>query len=482
MKDSRLHWSGADRNSAENEQKIRVRCGFCSAEETELNWREDYESKFKSAEEAVAVVRDGDQVVYGEFAMASMTLDAAFAARVPQLHDITLRSTTCLFPPKAVLADPKLEHLMYNDWHFSPASRKLCDAGLCRYVPMNYHAGPETIRRGLIGQIDVAMLMVGPPDEDGFVSLGTSSSITPTYIEHAHHVIAEINESVPRTFCDRTSRIHESQIDCFVQGPNRPLIEAPTPPPTEVDERIAGLVVSLVDNGACLQLGIGAMPNAVGELIARSGLRDIGVHTEMLCDAYVAMAEGGCISGKYKTTDPGKIVYTFAMGSKKLYDFLDGNPDCLLAPVDYTNDPYIIARNDNMVCLNNAIEVDLYGQVASESSGTRQISGTGGQLDFIQAAARSRGGKGLVCLSSTYTDRDGTVRSRILPHLGPCQIVTVPRSFNQFVITEYGVADLRAKTTWERAEELISIAHPDFREELIRDAEAQGLRVRHIRE
>ena len=382
-----------------------------------MNWREDYESKFKSAEEAVAVVRDGDQVVYGEFAMASMTLDAAFAARVPQLHDITLRSTTCLFPPKAVLADPKLEHLMYNDWHFSPASRKLCDAGLCRYVPMNYHAGPETIRRGLIGQIDVAMLMVGPPDEEGFVSLGTSSSITPTYIEHAHHVIAEVNGSVPRTFCDKTSRIHESQI--------------------------------------------GAMPNAVGELIARSGLRDIGVHTEMLCDAYVAMAEGGCISGKYKTTDPGKIVYTFAMGTKKLYDFLDGNPDCLLAPVDYTNDPYIIARNDNMVCLNNAIEVDLYGQVASESSGTRQISGTGGQLDFIQAAARSKGGKGLVCLSSTYTDRDGAVRSRILPHLGPCQIVTVPRSFNQFVITEYGIADLRAKTTWERAENLLRQEQPD---------------------
>ena len=447
-----------------------------------LNWKEDYEAKFKSAEEAVSVVRDGDQVVYGEFAMASMTLDAAFAARVPQLRDVILRATTCLFPPKAVLADPKLEHLMYNDWHFSPASRKLCDAGLCRYVPMNYHAGPETIRRGLIGQIDVAMLMVAPPDEEGYVSLGTSSSITPTYIQNARHIIAEVNESVPRTFCDEASRVHVSQIDCFVQGPNRPLIEAPTPPPTKVDEKIAELVVSLVDNGACIQLGIGAMPNAVGELIALSGLRDLGVHTEMLCDAYVAMAEGGCISGRYKTTDPGKIVYTFAMGTKKLYDFLDGNSDCLLAPVDYTNDPYIIARNDNMVCLNNAIEVDLYGQVASETSGTRQISGTGGQLDFISAAARSKGGKGLVCLSSTYTDRDGSVRSRILPHLGPCQIVTVPRSFNQFVITEYGIADLRAKTTWERAEALISIAHPDFREELIREAEAQGLRVRHIRE
>ena len=447
-----------------------------------MNWKEEYESKFKSAGEAVSVVKDGDSVAYGEFVMASMLLDAAFAARVPQLHDIILRSTTCPFPPKAVLADPKLEHVMYNDWHFSPASRKLCDAGLCRYVPMNYHAGPETIRRGLIDRIDVAMLMVSPPDEEGYVSLGTSSSITPTYIQSARYIIAEVNESVPRTFCDEESRVHVSQIDCFVQGPNRPLIEVSTPPPNEVDEKIAGLVVSLISDGACIQLGIGSMPNAVGGLIAQSGLKDLGVHTEMLCDAYVAMAEAGCITGKYKTTDPGKIVYTFAMGTKKLYDFLDGNPDCLLAPVDYTNDPYIISKNDNMVCLNNAIEVDLYGQVASETSGPRQISGTGGQLDFIQAAARSKGGKGLICLSSTYTERDGTVHSRILPHLGPCQIVTVPRSFNQFVITEYGIADLRAKTTWERAEALISVAHPDFREELIRQAEAQGLRVRNIRE
>ena len=447
-----------------------------------MSWRESYESKFKTVEEAMQVVRDGDHVAYGEFAMASMFLDAAFAVRVPELHDIILRSTTCPFPPKAVLADPKMEHLMYNDWHFSPASRKLCDKGLCRYIPMNYHQGPETIRRGFVKPVDVLMLMVSPPDEDGYVSLGTSSSITPTYLEGAKYVIAEVNDRVPRTFCDEASRVHVSEIDCFVQGPNRPIIEAPLPPPSEVDRRIAELVVGLIGDGACIQLGIGTMPNAVGELIAQSGLRDLGVHTEMLCDAYVSMAEGGCISGKYKTTDPGKIVYTFAMGTKKLYDFLDGNPDCLLAPVDYTNDPYIIANNDNMVCLNNAIEVDLYGQVASEASGPRQISGTGGQLDFISAAARSRNGKGLICLSATYTGHDGSLHSRIVPFFEPGQIVTVPRSYTHYVITEYGIADLRAKTTWERAEELISIADPAFREELIREAEKLGLRIRKIRE
>ena len=447
-----------------------------------MNWRELYESRFKTAEEAVKVVKDGDHVAYGEFAMASMVLDAAFAKRVPELHNLILRATTCPFPPKAVLADPKMEHLMYNDWHYSAASRKLGDVGLCRYIPMNYHQGPRTIRSGLVKQIDVLMLMVTPPDEEGYVSLGTSSSITPTYLEGPAYVIAEVNDRVPRTFCDAASRVHISRIDCFVQGPNAPLIEVPTPPITDVDRKIAELVVGLIGDRACIQLGIGAMPNAVGELIAQSGLKDLGVHTEMLCDAYVAMVEAGCITGKYKTTDPGKIVYTFALGSRKLYNYLDGNPDCLLAPVDYTNDPYVIAKNDNMVCLNNAIEVDLYGQVASETSGPRQISGTGGQLDFISAAAHSRNGKGLICLSSTYTDHEGTMQSRIRPFLGPGQIVTVPRSYCPYVITEYGVADLRAKTTWERAEELISIAHPDFREELIRQAEQLGLRIRRIRE
>ena len=447
-----------------------------------MNWRELYESRFKTAEEAVKVVKDGDHVAYGEFAMASMFLDAAFAKRVPELHNIILRATTCPFPPKAVLADPQMEHLMYNDWHYSAASRKLGDAGLCRYIPMNYHQGPRTIRSGLVKQIDVLMLMVTPPDEEGYVSLGASSSITPTYLEGPAYVIAEVNERVPRTFCDAASRVPVSRIDCFVQGPNAPLIEVPTPPITDVDRKIAELVVGLIGDRACIQLGIGSMPNAVGELIAQSDLRDLGVHTEMLCDAYVAMAEAGCITGKYKMTDPGKIVYTFALGTKKLYDFLDGNPDCLLAPVDYTNDPYIVAKNDSMVCLNNAIEVDLYGQVASETSGPRQISGTGGQLDFITAAAHSRNGIGLICLSSTYRDQEGKTQSRIRPFLGPGQIVTVPRSYCPVVITEFGAADLRAKTTWERAEELISIAHPDFREELIRQAEQLGLHIRKIRE
>ncbi len=435
-----------------------------------MNWQTDYYSKFKTAEEAVKIVKSGDTVVYGEFVMVSRYLDKAFAQRVPELENILLRATTCPFPPAAVMADPKMEHLMYNDWHFSPASRKLSDHGLCRYVPMNYHEGPHTIERGLINDINVAMLMASPPDEDGYLNLGPSCSITPAYIKHAKHIIVEINESVPICYASDSGKLHISQVDTFVQGPNWPLIEVPTAPANDVDRKIAELVVSLIEDGSCIQLGIGAMPNAVGSLIADAGFKDLGVHTEMLCDAYVTMAESGCITNKYKTTDPGKIVYTFATGTNKLYNFLNGNKDCMIAPVDYTNDPFIIAQNDKMVCLNNALEVDLYGQVASESSGIRQISGTGGQLDFTISATRSKGGKGLICLSSTYTDKDGNLQSRIRPTLDPGTIVTVPRSYCPIVITEYGIADMRAKTTWERAKALIDIAHPDFREELTQAA------------
>ncbi|MGE5421756.1 MAG: acetyl-CoA hydrolase/transferase family protein, partial [Ignavibacteriales bacterium] len=229
---------------------------------------------------------------------------------------------------------------------------------------------------------------------------------------------------------------------------------------------------------ACLQLGIGAMPNAVGAMIAQSDLKDLGVHTEMLADSYLAMYEAGRITGKNKTIDRGKMVYTFAMGSKELYEFLDKNPACSSYDVAYTNDPNIIAKNDKVVGINNAVEVDLYGQVCSESSGTRHISGTGGQFDFIFGAYRSRGGKGLICLSSTFTDKNGNLQSRIKPTLTPGAIVTVPRTVTEYIITEYGKAILKGKSTWERAEALIEVAHPQVRDELIHEAEMAGIWVK----
>lgn len=443
-----------------------------------MNWEKEYYSKFKTAREAVKIVKSGDMVAYGEFAMLSQCLDSALAERVHELQNVNIRVTACPVVPDVIKADPESEHFRLSDWHFSPVSRKLGGTGLVKYIPANYHYVPEMVNQKLYGDIDVAFLMASPPDEYGYISFGPSCSITPHIIRNAKHVVVEISSAVPVCFCRKEDEIHISQIDTFVMGDSLPLPEIAAEKPTETDMKIARTVVNEIRDGSCLQLGIGAMPNAVGELIAQAGLKDLGIHSEMFCEAFMSMYEAGCISGKYKTTDPGKSLYTFALGSKKLYDFLDGNKNCMIASADYTNDPLIVSKNDNLVCINNAISVDLYGQVSSESSGTRQISGTGGQLDFMEAASRSRNGKGIICLSSTFKDKQGTVHSRIVPHFDPCTIVTVPRSWSQYVVTEYGIVDLRGKDVAERAEALINIAHPDFREELISAALRQGIRIR----
>jgi len=263
-----------------------------------------------------------------------------------------------------------------------------------------------------------------------------------------------------------------------VEGDNKPMIQLPELPISDIDKKIAGIVLGEIEDGACLQLGIGAMPNAVGAMIAQSDLKDLGVHTEMLVDSFVDMYEAGRITGRRKQIDKCKMVYTFAMGTNKLYEFLDMNPVCAISPVSYTNDPFIIGQNDKVMAINNAIEVDLYGQVASESSGIRHISGTGGQFDFIFGSYYSREGKGLICLTSTFKDKEGQLQSRIKPILTPGAVVTVPRSVNFYVVTEYGIAMLKAKSTWQRAEALINIAHPDLRDELIKEAERMNIWVR----
>jgi acyl-CoA hydrolase len=267
-------------------------------------------------------------------------------------------------------------------------------------------------------------------------------------------------------------------VDYIVEGDNQPMIQLPELPISDIDRQIAVLVMEEIEDGACLQLGIGAMPNAVGAMIAQSDLKDLGVHTEMLVDSFVDMYEAGRITGRRKQLDKRKMAYTFAMGSNKLYNFLDGNPCCASYPVEYTNHPCVISQNDNVIGINNAIEIDLYGQVASESSGIRHISGTGGQLDFISGSYDSKGGKGLICLTATYKDKNGNLKSRIRPTLTPGAIITVPRSINFYVVTEYGIAMLKAKSTWQRAEALINIAHPDLRDELIKEAQQMKIWVR----
>lgn len=435
---------------------------------------EEYRQKLVSAEQAVKIVKSGDWVQYGEFVMQPKELDAALAGRVNELENVKIRCVTTTFIPEVVKVDPTGQHFRFNDWHFSALSRALQQKNLCNYIPITYHEAKKLIEEFV--EIDVAFVLVAPMNELGYFNLGTSNSITSYVIEKAKKVVVEVNQSVPICLGGNGESIHISQVDLIVENQkNEKLFNLPAVTVSDVDRQIAAKAMELLEDQACLQLGIGAMPNAVGAMIADSDLKDLGVHTEMLVDSFVDMYEAGRITGKYKSIDKGKMVYTFAMGTDKLYDFLHNNPVCASYPVHYTNDPFIISRNDKVFAINNAIEVDLFSQVASEASGSKQISGTGGQLDFIFASFRSRGGKGMICLSSTTTLKDGTVVSRIKPTLSPGTIVTVPRSIAYYIITEYGVAMMKGKTTWQRAEELINIAHPDFRDDLIKEAQAMKI-------
>ncbi|MEA4926762.1 MAG: acetyl-CoA hydrolase/transferase C-terminal domain-containing protein [Syntrophomonadaceae bacterium] len=442
-----------------------------------MDYRAEYQRKLTPVDEAVKVVKSGDLVNYGEFVMTSAYLDAALAQRIPELQNVNIRTTTCPFQPKAVLADPERKHVIYNEYHMSAASRKLHDQNLCNYIPFTYHEGNSFYHRGYV-EPDVALIKVAPMDQHGFFNLGTSVSLTPHICDAAEIVVAEVNHNVPTCLGGSRESIHISEIDYLVEGDDQPLIELPDLPISDIDKSIASIIMDEIEDGACLQLGIGAMPNAVGAMIAQSDLKDLGVHTEMLCDSFVDMYEAGRITGRRKQLDKRKMVYTFAMGSGKLYEFLDRNPCCATYPVEYTNDPFIIGQNDKVVGINNAIEIDLYGQVASESSGIRHISGTGGQLDFILGSYYSKDGKGLICLTSTFTSKDGKLHSRIKPLLTPGAVVTVPRSINFYVVTEYGIAMLKGKSTWQRAEALINIAHPDLRDKLVKEAEGMKIWVK----
>ena len=438
-----------------------------------MNFAEEYKRKLRTPEEAVKLVKDGDWVDYSVGIGFPVLQDAALAKRKDELRDIKIRGSLAMQPIQAVEQDRERRTFTYNSWHCSGYERKLCDEGLCNYIPMIFRNMASYYRRYLT--VNVAMISVAPMDSKGFFNFSMVNCTTRAILDAADLIILEVNEHMPHVYGGQEDCIHISEVDVVVEGAHKPLAQLPIPPATEIDEKIASLLLPHIPDGATIQLGIGGMPNSVGRLMAESDLKDLGMHTELLSDGFVDLYEAGKLTNSRKTLHRGKGVFGIALGSQRLYDWVGENQGLLSFPMDYVNQPSVMAQMENMISINNCIAIDLYGQVSSESAGTRHISGTGGQLDFSTGAYDAPGGKGFICMTSSYRDKAGNLKSRILPKFTQGDIITTPRTQAFYIVTEYGIVNLAGRSTWERAELLISLAHPDFRDELIAAADKQKI-------
>ena len=437
-----------------------------------MNYISEYMSKLRTPEEAVKTVKSGDWIDYTTALGFPALLDRALAKRKEELTDVKIRGNLIFGPVECAECDPTQEHFTYHSWHFSAYERQLCDRGLCYFIPMIFRNLTEYYRHFLT--VNVAMICVAPMDRHGYFNLSVSTGVAKGILERADVVIVEVNEHLPKVHGGYDEVIHISEVDMIVEGEHGPLYELPKPNITEIDRKKALNVLPYICNGATVQLGIGGMNVALGEMIAESDLKDLGMHTELCSDGYLEIYKSGKLTNRKKALNREKGVLGIAFGSQELYDWLDDNPGVAVFPLEYVNNAEVIAGMDNMVSINSCISVDLYGQVCAESSGLRHISGTGGQLDFLTGASMSKGGKAFLSMSSTFTDKDGTMKSTILPSFKG-DIITSPRSQVYYVVTEYGAVNLEGRSSWERAEALISIAHPDFREELIKAAQDQKI-------
>ena len=430
-----------------------------------MSWFDEYKKKSCSIEEAVSVVKSKDRVYISGNAATPFRLTEALAQRKDDLQNVEI--THVLLLGDDPLSKPDMEgHFRHNSLFVGPADRAAVNDGRADYTPVFLYEIPELFRAGAM-PLDVAFLHVSPPDEHGFVSFGVECLASKAAAETAKLVVAQVNDKMPRTLGD--SFLHVSRLAKVVEVSDE-LPELKIPQFTEVEEKIGSYIAELVEDGCTLQLGIGGIPNAA--LKAMFNKRDLGIHTEMVSDGLIEAINAGVITGAKKTLHPGKVIATFYFGTKELYDFIDNNPIFETHPTNYTNHPFIIGQNEKMIAINSAIEVDLTGQVCSDSIGTRIYSGFGGQVDFIRGAAQSKGGKPIIALPSS-TKQD-TI-SKIVPTLHVGAGVVTTRADVHYVVTEHGVAYLHGKNLNERARALIHIAHPNFRAELTQAAKERKL-------
>lgn len=441
--------------------------------------QEEYKKKLTTADEAVKVIKSGDRVHYGLFNGLVVDLDKALAKRTEELKDVIIMTTIWAwpFPPAILEADPKAEHFKYLSTQFSARDRKYNKQGCCWYVPVQFRENPKYWAES-VERMDVAMLQVGPMDKWGNFNLGPQVAEYWGFLggkNRAKKIIVEVNPKQPKAHGVGVS-LNISEVDMVVEQQEPvPMPDLKAKDPTEIDKKIAAHVIERVKDGSTMQLGVGGLPNYIGSQLAEAGVQDLGVHSEMFVDAYLKMYEQGCVTGKKKNLNKGQMVHTFCQGSQALYDFLDDNPIVQDMPVDYVNDIGVIGSQDNFVSVNSILQVDIQGQVNSESAKWQHIGGNGGQVDFVLGAYKSNGGQSFLCTPSTLTHKDGTKESLIVPRLMEGATCTVPRTGPHFIVTENGAVNLKGRSMWERAELLISIAAPEFQDDLVREAERMGL-------
>ncbi len=434
-----------------------------------MDYKELYARKLCTPEEMAARVENRWRIGMDTAASHAPTILKAIAKRAAndELYGVRVQTLLDVEPMEHLVDDTLYKKLISEAWFSGSSSRKAVNKGYGDIIPNYYRDIPGHIQRKY--NYDIFCASVSPMDEHGYFSLGTVCSYSPAMLEKSKRIFLEVNDQQPRAVCG--TQIHISQVSCLIET-SIPLPVLPEPKIDKISETIGGLIAEQIQDGSCIQLGIGAIPDAVGAALKHK--HDLGIHTEMFTGSMVDLLECGAVNNSKKQIHRGQSVTTFAFGAKKIYDYIHNNPAIAFMPVNYVNDPYVISQNDNMVSINAALECDIWGQVCAESVGTMYMSGTGGQVDYVRGACQSKGGKSFIAFSSTA--KNGSI-SRIKSILEPGALVTTSKNDVDYIVTEYGVAHLRGEPLSSRARQLIAIAHPDFRDELAFNAKKRGIMI-----